>query len=250
MRVRQYRRWVHAVLVIAVTSGRWVGGSENCPNAATVTSTSCAFADLGDAQPWARPFLETACGLGLLPPCGGSSSESFCCPGEFVTREDMAVFLERLYRGSSFTPPPATGYFNDVPTTYCLAGWIEQLRSDNITSGCSASPPKYCPFNAVTRWQMAVFLAKVVSAKRGEPIPTSGWINGQNYDCSAGGTSLFADVPPTNSGCKFIHYIYAKGITSGCSTTPLAYCPNWLIRRQEMAVFLVKSSNCIAGSCS
>lgn len=247
------RRWrcpgyVLVVCWMCLAAGGWASAGEDCPTFATRMSTSCTFTDLGDAPDSFRQFLIDACDLGLMPPCSGSASESFCCPGEFVTREDMAVFLERLYRGSSFSPPQATGYFADVPATYCLAGWIEQLRADGITAGCATSPARYCPFQAVTRWQMAVFLAKVVGDKRGEtPIPASGTANGQYYDCRAGGISLFADVPAADNGCRFIHYIYAKSITRGCQGEgePLRYCPDQLIPREQMAVFLVGAWNCI-----
>ncbi len=259
MRARQYRMWVRVVLLIGVTSGGSAMASDYCPSAAEAMSTSCStFADLGDARESFRPFLAEACDLGLMPPCGGSASESFCCPGELVTREDMAVFLERLHRGSGFTPPPATGYFTDVPATYCLAGWIEQLRLDGITSGCSTSPPKYCPFDAVTRWQMAVFLAKVVLWRLEGPgavMPVSGMVDGQAYNCVDGsaGVSLFADIGADKSlKCKAVHYVYGKAITCGCQGEgePLHYCPDHLIPREQMAVFLVKASRCIQGNCA
>jgi hypothetical protein len=70
----------------------------------------------------------------------------------------MAVFLLRAVHGSSYTPPNATGIFQDVPTSYWAADWIEQLATEGITGGCSND--NYCPMNPVTRDQMAVFLVK------------------------------------------------------------------------------------------
>jgi hypothetical protein len=72
----------------------------------------------------------------------------------------MAVFLLRARHGSSYVPPDATGVFQDVPTDYWAADWIEQLAEEGITSGCSASPMMYCPATPVTRDQMAVFLVR------------------------------------------------------------------------------------------
>ena len=37
---------------------------------------------------------------------------------------------------------------------------IEELFARNITGGCQAQPPLYCPNNANNRGQMAVFLVK------------------------------------------------------------------------------------------
>ena len=38
--------------------------------------------------------------------------------------------------------------------------WVEQLYAEGVTSGCQVSPLLYCPFNANTRGQMAVFLVR------------------------------------------------------------------------------------------
>jgi len=72
----------------------------------------------------------------------------------------MAVFLLIAKHGSSYVPPTPTGVFQDVPTNYWAAAWIEQLAAEGITSGCSVSPMLYCPTTSVTRDQMAVFLVK------------------------------------------------------------------------------------------
>jgi hypothetical protein len=46
--------------------------------------------------------------------------------------------------------------FNDVPTDYWAAPWIKQLAAEGITGGCGSG--NFCPKQAVTRAQMAVFL--------------------------------------------------------------------------------------------
>ena len=72
----------------------------------------------------------------------------------------MAVFLLKTDLGSSYAPPACTGeVFDDVPCTGGIFDpWIEDLADRGITGGCSAAPPLYCPANANTRGQMAVFL--------------------------------------------------------------------------------------------
>jgi hypothetical protein len=70
----------------------------------------------------------------------------------------MAVFLLRAKYGSSYSPPPATGLFNDVPLSYWAVRWIEQLAREGITAGCGNN--NYCPEAVVTRDQMAVFLVR------------------------------------------------------------------------------------------
>ncbi len=70
----------------------------------------------------------------------------------------MAAFLLKIYHGTSYAPPAATGVFSDVSTSIPLAPWIEEMARLAITAGCG--PGLYCPNNSVTRGQMAVFLAK------------------------------------------------------------------------------------------
>jgi hypothetical protein len=72
----------------------------------------------------------------------------------------MAVFLLKTKEGSAYAPPPATGVFGDVPADDTFAPWIEELYHRNVTGGCQAAPPLYCPDQPNTRGQMAVFLTK------------------------------------------------------------------------------------------
>ena len=72
----------------------------------------------------------------------------------------MSVFLLKTEHGAAYVPPACTGIFEDVPCTSDFAPWIEQLSHENVTGGCSSNPPLFCPANASTRGQMAVFLAR------------------------------------------------------------------------------------------
>ena len=52
------------------------------------------------------------------------------------------------------------GVFDDVDCPGTFTDWIEELRTEGITGGCSTEPPLYCPSSPDTRGQMAVFLVK------------------------------------------------------------------------------------------
>ena len=138
----------------------------------------------------------------------------------------MAVFLLRGEHGSSYIPPAATGVFQDVPTNYWAASWIEQLANEGITSGCSVTPKKYCPSNVVTRDQMAVFLLRV---KYG-----SGYV-------PPAATGVFADVPTNYWASGWIEKLAADGITGGCGNGN--YCPSNPVTRDQMAIFLIRNFN-------
>ena len=58
------------------------------------------------------------------------------------------------------SPAPATPTFADVPAGDLAFQYVEALAASGITSGCGAG--NFCPDAAVTRRQMAVFLAKAL----------------------------------------------------------------------------------------
>ncbi len=106
------------------------------------------------ADYWAAAWIKQLALEGITSGCG----PSLYCPETSVTRDQMAVFLLRAEHGASYSPPPATGVFTDVPTTHWAAPWIEQLAIEGITGGCGVDT--YCPSTPVTRAQMAVFLVR------------------------------------------------------------------------------------------
>ena len=77
-----------------------------------------------------------------------------------MTRGEMAIFLLRSKHGAGYQPPDPTGIFADVSLGHPFARWIEQLAGEGITSGCATNPARYCPDDAATRGQMAVFLVR------------------------------------------------------------------------------------------
>ena len=146
-----------------------------------------------------------------------------------------ATFLETLSNGIAKTWTLHVGQsFTDVPISDGAYPFVENLFHNGITAGCGGG--NYCPASNVTRWQMAVFLAKAMVGPSGT-VPVSGTVPSVGtYNCVSGGTSLFADVPPTDGGCPFVHYIYANGVTAGCGGGN--YCPAGNVTRWQMAVFL------------
>lgn len=117
------------------------------------------------------------------------------------------------------------GSFTDVPQSHTFYKAIETIFHKGITSGCTSS--SYCPTDPVTRAQMAVFLVRVKYGATYTPPSCTG---------------LFADVTcPTGFAVDFIEKFYADGITSGCLTNPLRYCPTDSATRAQMAIFLLRT---------
>jgi photosystem II stability/assembly factor-like uncharacterized protein len=118
-------------------------------------ATGTLFADV-PADAFAAAWIEEIADRDITAGCGGG----FFCPDESLTRAQAAVLNLRTKNGDTYQPPPATGMmFADVPVSHFAAAWIEDFARRGYTAGCA--PNLYCPEQAVSRGQMAVFLAGV-----------------------------------------------------------------------------------------
>lgn len=52
--------------------------------------------------------------------------------------------------------------------------------------------------------------------------------------------TIFGDVPASYWASSFIERLYNAGITGGCSTDPLKYCPEATVTRAQMAIFILR----------
>ncbi len=168
---------------MAVFLERGIHGSDFSPPAATGNT----FLDVG-ASDFAASFIEQLFLDGITAGCGNNNY----CPNDTVTRAQMAVFLLRAEHGAGYTPPPATGVFNDVDLSFWAVAWIEQLAAESITVGCGGS--NYCPENPVTRAQMAVFLVRIFSPPKVSALmtPEGGAISIHNFR----GDLITLELPP------------------------------------------------------
>ena len=192
------------------------------PSSLSGTISAAFLADFTDV-PQANIFhddVEKVFRAGITAGCGAGA---FCVTSP-VTRAQMAVFLLKAEHGSSYVPPACTGIFADVACPGPFTDWIEQLSSEGITAGCGGD--NYCPDNPVRRDQMAVFLLKTDHGSGYLPPACAG---------------VFEDVTCPGPFTDWIEQLYADGVTGGCSTTPLLYCPGSSNTRGQMATFLVRT---------
>lgn len=151
-------------------------------------------------------FEDTLCGEGLF------------CPLEPVERWVMAVWLVRALGGEGATT--GTSRFADVDAERWWSPYAEELADREITGGCDTAPLRYCPDKTLNRGQMASFLVRAFDLELAES--------------SAG----FADVNEGSTHEDNIDALAAAGITEGCGTNPLRYCPREKVNRGQMATFL------------
>ncbi len=199
-----------------------IASVQGCDSPPGTRAVQVDFLDVPPSHPF-HDFVVAVARNGITAGCGGGNY----CPDASVSREQMAAFIIRAV--GEFNPPtPPMQRFLDVPSTNPFYAFIDRMAVLGITQGCSANPPLYCPDASVTRGQMAVFLLR---ARFGSgympPAPTG----------------IFGDVPPSDPFAAWIEDLFNRGITSGCSVSPLLYCPNNPNTRGAMAVFLARSFN-------
>ncbi len=54
---------------------------------------------------------------------------------------------------------------------------------------------------------------------------------------------IFTDVPLNYWAWTYIERLYNAGVTGGCSTSPMLYCPTTTVTRDQMAVFLLRGEH-------
>jgi hypothetical protein len=160
-------------------------------------------------------FIEAIATADITRGCNPPSNY-FYCPTDSVTRGQMAAFLVRAVgiaasNRDSFSDDDGSVFESD----------INALAAAGIARGCD--PPdneRFCPDDSVTRGQMAAFLVRAFEYSDGA------------------GSDLFDD----DDGSIFeadIDRLATAGVTKGCSPpTNDRYCPDDVIRRDQMASFL------------
>ena len=151
--------------------------------------------------------IEKIAEAGITAGCGGDNY----CPGESVTRGQMAAFINRALG----LPSGGDAGFVDVTGTF--EADINAIAAAGITTGCS--PNRYCPGDSLTRAQMAAFIARAFDLP---PAPSAGFSDTNGH--------MFEDE---------INQLAAAGITLGCGNGE--YCPDGIVSRGQMAAFLARA---------
>ena len=167
-----------------------------------------------------KPAIDELGGTGMFD--GTLCGDGRFCPTDPIERSTMAVWLIRALTDADPPPVQEDSRFADVPADRWWAGHVELLAQIGVTAGCRTAPLRYCPERPVTRAEMATFLARAFNLQPGQP---------------AG----FGDVDEGSTHAAGINAIAAAGITAGCGTAPLRYCPERPVTRAEMATFLARA---------
>ena len=155
-----------------------------------------------------------------------------------VLRREMARYIAEanaLAKGWT-VPDCTTPIFADVPCSDPDSKYVNVVYQKGVTAGCNASPLQYCPDSTLTRAQMSVFLVKGYKADGFAPPPCQGTF--QDVTC----TGPFAAFAP------WIEQLHRDGVTAGCGTSPLRFCPANAVGEWEMLVWLARAPGAAPGS--
>jgi hypothetical protein len=198
-----------------------VTDDDGLTDTATVSMTATlkpggTFTD--DNGHFAEGAIEAIAAEDVTKGCNPPANDKFCPEGD-ISRGQMAAFIARAL-GLPSTP---IDFFGDDDDSVFEPA-INKLAAANITLGCN--PPantRFCPDEIVSRGQMAAFIARA-------------------FELTAG---LGADVFTDDDGSVFeaaIDRIWTAGITTGCNPpTNDQYCPASMVKRGQMAIFLMKA---------
>jgi hypothetical protein len=206
-----------------------------------------SFPDVPRVQPF-YVKIETIFHRGITVGC----TPTLYCPTDPVPRSQMAIFVSRGLTGGSGLPASGTvdgqpyncsgggiSLYTDVSPSAIYCRGVHYAASQKVVSGCG--PQLFCPDQNASRAEMAIFIARaIVAPAGGAAVPVTYGpdpVTGFSYSCDAGSPSLhFTDVFPSDTYCKHVHFLWAKGIVSGCSANQ--FCPSLQLGRDEMSKFL------------
>ena len=207
-----------------------------------------SFIDVPRSQPFYKK-IETLLHSEITSGCAAAAY----CPSDTVPRSQMAIFVAKGIAGGGaavpaggtlggapyFCGPGGVSLFSDVAPTDTFCRHVHYIAGQNVTLGCAAS--QYCPSGGVNREEMAAFVARsIVAPGGGSSVPLAYGpdpVTGFSYSCSSANPNIhFTDVPVSDTFCKSVHFLWARGVIAGCAATQ--YCPSLPVTRDQMAKFL------------
>ncbi len=145
-------------------------------------------------------------------------------PNNFDTSDIRDV---QLYLLNDTKAPAALFYFSDVLPLQWAFKEIQLIALEGITMGTSAETYTFSPEVFSDRAQLAVFLVRAKNLDISSPPPC--------------GSETFEDVSCNHWAYAEIEKAYAEGFVSGCSTSPLKYCPYNYVNRALAAESFVNA---------
>jgi hypothetical protein len=196
---------------------------------------SYTFDDVWRASPFAGvpnhpdwPYVQTLYDNGYVAGC--STDPPLYCPYDTMNRAQASVFVERGAHSATYTPAtPGSPPFDDVPLGMWFTNWVDGLKTDGYTAGCSLDPPLYCPTRGNTRAEGAVFFERM--------------LHGPTYSPPDPTIQVYGDVPLGSWYAPWVTAAYDDGLLEPCDdgVSPPLYCPMDPLTRGQAARMMVRA---------
>ena len=124
------------------------------------------------------------------------------------------------------------GGFSDVDEGSVHGSAVGVLAAVGVFGGTECGEGLFCPDEPLRRSVMAVWLVRILDGADTTPVVSG----------------VFSDVDYAEGYAPFADRLSELGVTRGCATGPLRYCPDRSVTRGQMAAFLVRAFGLEAGS--
>lgn len=202
------------IVSVAVPAGAQTAARNSCPN----WIPRANFSDVGPENPHAFD-IDCIVWLSITDRVGTFA------PTENLPRWEMAKWMTQAIAWVQWIVVDVQPTFSDtggLPPDVISA--IEFVRLIDVTKGVGNNT--FAPYGAVTRWQMALFLTRLVSAT-GMALPD-------------GADQGFGDIGGVSAEARLaINQLAQLGITTG--TGPGTFSPDMAVTRQQMASFVART---------
>ncbi len=199
------------------SSPRPSSGSSTRVTTTTTVPSAPVFTDLDETFAVHREAVDALVKDGVFNRIGCATNR--LCPDQTINRWRPAVIMIRQLDGANKQPPAITrSVFSDVNASSWWSRYVQRLSRLEITRGCATDPLRYCPDDPLTRAQAASFIARA-------------------YKLTSSTDPGFVDIEGSVHEAD-INAMYAAGITKGCATEPLRFCPDKPLTLQEFATML------------
>ena len=166
--------------------------------------------------------IERIAGWEITLGCDAEDATKYC-PSAQITRRQMAAFLYRAVSQRWTIEAPEGVEITDVPADAwyrTFADWVVSIGAFATTNGL------FNPGGVVTRADMAVMMIAAFPHLESVEEPEG----------------LFNDAEDLDPAImRAIEGMYSRGVTRGCTTDPLNYCPAKPVTRSQMASFFVRA---------
>jgi hypothetical protein len=183
------------------------------------------FSDVSEGY-WARQAIAACVDAGIV----FGYPDGTYLPGNTVTRAQMAVYVARgLCGGDAYVPTgPAEATFPDVTVDHWAFSCVEYAAGRDIVVGYGDGT--YQPSWAVTRAQMAVFIARSIVDPTGDEGLS---------EYTPPETPTFPDVPVDYWCWTHAEYLAEQGVVAGYEDH--TYRPTTIVTRDPMAVYAARA---------